>query len=107
VLIAGLIIGSVAGVSLNDYLLRLFLPAIPALLEAIDLSRLHLGASRQKGQIEAAADKLWAIGVNDPHSVLLSDCRRLQDQTYRLRLDAPRVASWLYKLRRASAVSPK
>lgn len=100
-LVAGLIIGAVADVSLNEYLLRLFLPTVPALLDTIDMSRLHWSTSSQKGCIEAAADDLWATGVDDLTSVTPADGRRLQDQTYRLRLDAPRVANWLYRLRRA------
>jgi hypothetical protein len=101
-LVAGVTIAAVADVGLNEYLLRIFLPTVPALLDTIDLSRLHWSASHQKGQIETAADDLWAAGMHDLSAVTPADCRRLQDQTYRLRLDCPRVPYWLYKLRWAS-----
>jgi len=101
-LVAGVTIAAVADVSLNDYLLRLFLPTVPALLDTIDLSRLHWSTSHQKGRIETAADDLWEAGLQDLAAVTPADCRRLQDQSYRLRLDCPRVAYWLYKARRDS-----
>jgi hypothetical protein len=102
VLVAGLIVGAVNSVTLPDYLLRLFLPSVPALLDTIDMSRSHWSISRQKGQIESAADALWATGVHDLTSVTADDCRRMQDQAYRLRLDGPRVSYWLYRLRLTS-----
>lgn len=102
VLAAGLIIGVASDVTLSDYLLRLFLPMVPALLDTIDMFRSHWATSRQKGQIEHAADGLWALAVHDLTAVTLDDCRRLQDQSYRLRRDGPRVPSWLYRLRHDS-----
>lgn len=102
VFLTGLVIGGVAHLSLTDYLLRLFLPSVPALLDTIDLSRAHWSTSKQKGQIEIAADNLWTTGIHDPSAITEADCRQLQDQTYRLRFNGPRVASWLYHLRRAS-----
>lgn len=41
VLAAGLIIGAVADVTLNEYLQRLLLPVVPSLLDTIDLGRMH------------------------------------------------------------------
>jgi hypothetical protein len=101
-LVAGVVIGAATHVGLTTYLLRLFLPTVPALLDTIDLSRLHWSTSQDKARIEAAADDLWNRGVDSLSAVTTADCRQLQDQSYQLRLHGPRVATWLYKLRHAS-----
>jgi SMODS-associating 4TM effector domain len=102
VFIAGVTVGGFTHLSLTDYLVRLFLPSVPALLDTIDLSRTHWSTSRQKGDIEMEADTLWSTGVQQIDAVTDDDCRRLQDQVYRLRLHGPRVATWLYKMRRGN-----
>lgn len=99
--IAGIVIAIVWDLSTTDYLVRLFLPSVPALLDTIDLARTHRQTAAEKKKIEDDADDLWEKGLQDPSNVTLPfECRRLQDQTYRLRLDGPRVAYWLYRLRR-------
>lgn len=101
-LVAGVIVGAAAHVGLTNYVLRLFLPTVPALLDTIDLSRAHWATSQRKARIEAAADDLWATGVRTLSAVTVADCRQLQDQSYELRRHGPRVATWLYKLRHDS-----
>jgi hypothetical protein len=102
ILLVGVAVALRSEATLSNYLLRIFLPTLPALLETIDMARLNWATSRLKGEIESAADALWQAGVEDLTSVTDMDARTLQDQTYRLRLQAPRIAKWLYLMRRAS-----
>jgi hypothetical protein len=101
-LLAGIIVGIAAHLSLGDYLLKLFLPSQPAFLDTIDLYRSHLRQSSDKGAVEAAADGLWAAGATDRSAVTAADCRHLQDEAYRLRRYGPQIPQWFYKLRRGS-----
>lgn len=100
ILLTGVAIAVLANLSTTDYLVRLFLPSVPALLDTIDLARTHWQTAAEKKKIEDDSDDLWNKALQDPSNVTLLDCRRLQDQSYRLRLDGPRVAYWLYRIRR-------
>jgi hypothetical protein len=99
--VAGLAMGIVAGVSLSGYLIELFLPSLPAFLDATELIRSHRSASAQKARLERMTNKLWERGGADHGSVALSDCRSVQDLSYRLRRHNPQVAQWYYLLNRA------
>lgn len=99
VFVAGVLFGLFGSDNLSSYLLGIFLPTVPALLDTIDMSLSHQAASRRKAQIEHAADGHWAAGIRSLSGVTLGDCRQLQDQSCRLRADCPRVPSWLYHLR--------
>ena len=100
VLVAGIIIALCAHLLLVDYLIRLFLPSIPVLLDMIDLGRQHLHTSKLKGQIESSSDALWRHAAASGFRMSVSKCRDLQDATFRLRMTAPRVANWFYLLNR-------
>jgi hypothetical protein len=101
-LLAGVVMALAAHLTLSDYLLKLFLPSQPAFLDTIDLYRTHLRQSRDKGDVEEAADSLWAKGVADGDAVAAADCRQLQDQSYRLRLNGPQIPQWFYRVRRGA-----
>lgn len=101
-LLAGIVMGLAAHLSLGDYLLKLFLPSQPAFLDTIDIYRGHLRQSSNKGGVETAADDLWVAGVADPQAVTSVACRQLQDQSYLLRRHGPQIPRWFYKLRRGS-----
>jgi hypothetical protein len=98
--IAGIIMGVAAHVSLAGYLIMLVLPSQPAFLDAIELVRSHWSAGKQKAELEALTDALWEKGVADPTTVTITDCREVQDHSYRLRRHSPQVAQWYYRLRR-------
>jgi hypothetical protein len=98
--LAGIGMGLIAHVSLAGYLIKLFLPSQPALLDSIELVRNHLRQSARKRELEELADSLWEAGCRTPTGVTSQDCRDLQDQSYRLRLDGPGVAQWYYTVRR-------
>jgi hypothetical protein len=99
-LIAGIVMGVVAHVSLAGYLIMLFLPSQPAFLDAMELIRSHRAAGDQKGRVETMTDALWEKGAADPTLVTVADCRAVQDHSYRLRRHSPQVAEWYYRLRR-------
>ncbi len=98
--IAGIIMGVAANVSLTGYLIMLFLPSQPAFLDAIELIRSHRAAGEQKGRVETMTEHLLAKGAADPGAVTVTDCRAVQDHSYRLRRHSPQVAEWYYRIRR-------
>jgi hypothetical protein len=100
-LLATIIIGLAADVSLADYLIRLFLPSTPAIVDATDLARAHCDLSQRKQKIELASDGLLEEERSNG-AVDAQDCRRLQDQIFEVRRRTPRVAWSIYSLRRKS-----
>jgi hypothetical protein len=96
----GLIIFSVAHVSLADYLVIVFLPSQPAFLDTIDLFRGHLGMARNKHVLENQTTKLWENGSHSLGSVTEQDCREVQDQAYRLRRSGMQVPQIVYNILR-------
>ena len=94
--IAGLVMFSVAHVSLAEYLVIVFLPSQPAFLDTIDLFRGHLRIGRDKEAIEVQTTKLWNDGTTSPGSVTEQDCREVQDQTYRLRRSGMQIPQIVY-----------
>jgi hypothetical protein len=98
--IAGVIMGWADGVSLAAYLVQLFLPSMPAFLDALELADAHQKASERKEKIEGMTSVLWARGLVDPASVTTEEVRQVQDHSYRQRRDNPQVAEWHYQLHR-------
>jgi hypothetical protein len=98
-LVATVIIGVATSISLADYLLRLFLPSMPAMVDAADLARAHHDIARRKQKIERSSDDLLerarATGAIDADA-----CRRLQDQIFELRRRPPRISWAVYRFRR-------
>jgi hypothetical protein len=99
-LVAGVIMGVVAHLSLADYLVKIFLPSQPAFLDTADLFLSHLNRSHDKERLEHNIDELFATGAIDLSRVSAEDCRRIQDNAFQLRRDGPQVAEWFYRLRR-------
>lgn len=98
--VAGVIMGWADGVTLSAYLVQLFLPSMPAFLDALELADAHQKASERKAKIEEMTGELWARGLTDLASVTLEEIRRVQDHSYRQRRHNPQVAEWHYRLRR-------
>lgn len=92
-------IGIVRHITLADYLVSIFLPSLPALLDGVESIRAHLDASRVKGELEADMTErlLMPGGVAD-----FAVCRAFQDQIFAQRGADPVVADCYYKWRRAA-----
>lgn len=103
ILFAGtVVLGTVLQVQLGEYLIKLGLPITPALLDAVELGRIHLRfAGRREALVRDLTD-VWKAYKHVRADLPVSECRRLQDEAYRLRRDAPRVPRWYYKLRRSA-----
>ncbi|MGH7188058.1 MAG: S-4TM family putative pore-forming effector, partial [Acetobacteraceae bacterium] len=94
-LLATVIIGAAAHASLAEYLIRLFLPSQPALMDSVDLIRTHSSIAARRLRVEQRAEDL-ATNENATEA----DCRGLQDQMFEIRHKPPRVPNWFYRLRR-------
>jgi hypothetical protein len=94
-LLVTIAIGVVEGASLSEYLIRLFLPSMPALMDGTDLARTHRQVAERRSHVEESAERLL-LNVDTSQE----DVRRLQDQIFEIRRQPPRVPNWFYRLRR-------
>lgn len=92
----GIGIAAVRGMTLADYLISIFMPSLPALLDAVDFIRAHLTASRVKGELEAEMTESLLAG----NGVDFGVCRSFQDRLFTQRGADPVVAEPYYRLRR-------
>jgi len=99
-LVAGLVMATVTHITVGGYLIKVFLPSQPAFLDTLDLFRGHLRQSQEKEALELTTTELWNRGVGDLASVRAQDCRKVQDQSYRLRRRGIQIPQLIYKLRR-------
>lgn len=81
--------------SLAAYLLGLFLPSQPALMDALAIWRTHREIARRKERVERAAEDLLLAG-----EVTAEACRGIQDQVFEIRRQPPRVPNFFYAARR-------
>lgn len=89
--IFGMVIALVQQATLAGYLTTIALPSLPAVLDAIDLSKKHFLASSRLQHLEDETNTMF--DKNDcSHEAL----REIQDQIFDLRRDAPPVAGWFY-----------
>ncbi|MER6167105.1 S-4TM family putative pore-forming effector [Streptomyces violaceorubidus] len=95
-----IIFALVRDMTLLTFLVALFLPSTPALLDTIELARSHWQQSTKRRQVEDDIHDVWDAYQEAPGSVPIGECRRLQDATYLLRRDGPPVPGAFYKLRR-------
>lgn len=84
---------------LDTYLVAVLLPVLPAVLDAIELADAHRKYGDEREHLEQRIDELLdRLGDGEP--VLLSECRAIQDESYRVRAAAPLVPDWYYWRRR-------
>ncbi|MBX6750530.1 MAG: hypothetical protein IRY85_12830 [Micromonosporaceae bacterium] len=102
-LVVGLIIALTCDLSLADYLVRVFLPSAPVLLDAVELGRAHWRHAAARQRIEHTINELWDQYVSKPESLTVAECRAIQDATYILRRDGPRVPGFFYAIRKSSS----
>lgn len=96
--LATVAVGLVADFELDEYLIRLGLPVTPALLGAVELGRTHLRFARRREALVRDMTELWKTHKSALGDLPVSECRRVQDEAYRLRRDAPRVPGLYYKV---------
>ena len=98
--LTGVVIAVSMNLTLADYLVKLFLPTSPALLDAVELSRSHRTTSATRTDDVVAIDDLYNSHRGDLGSVPDHDVRAVQDASFTARTNTPRVPSWFYKIRR-------
>jgi hypothetical protein len=99
-LIATLIIGTVLGLSLGEYLLRLGVPVLPACLDLLDIAKANSQAADTKRRLEDQADMLLTRACSTAIPPTITECRELQDGIYTTRL-LPGVPNWMYEITRS------
>lgn len=96
---ATVIVGIVAGTSFSDYLVRLGLPSLPALLITGDLFSGHRAQARSKQRVEMAADADWEAALAQKTPPDPARCRELQDTIFETRASGNPIPKWYYRLR--------
>lgn len=91
--IFGIIMAVGIGSSLATYLVAIAMPSLPALLDALDMSRGHWRAADARQLLEDAIE----LHMTED-GVTRSSLREIQDQLYVLRREAPLVPEWYYKI---------
>jgi hypothetical protein len=104
--------GTLSDMTLVAFLVALFLPSAPALLDATELGIAHVSQAGEQTHHEKAIEAAFlkaARKVEEPNGLVKNSraARRIQDQSYRLRRSHERVPTWFHKLstNRSSTVS--
>jgi len=97
--VVSIVIAVVLQLSVGEYLLRLGLPILPALLDVWDIATANETLGRRRASIAGEANRLYtrAREAGVPPSV--HDCRRLQDEIFSSRR-VMQVPEWFYRLTR-------
>ena len=95
----GLAIALARDLSLADYLIKIFLPSSPALLDCTELARSHWRHATRRENAEHDIQDIWDAHRDDPAGIDPGACRNIQDTAYLLRRHSPRVPDFIYKLR--------
>lgn len=98
-MVATLVLGVALHLNLGDYLLRLGLPVLPAVLDVFDIATGNAALGRSRGRLAHEADRLYeqACDTGVPPTIL--ECRALQDEIYATRRTVG-VPSWFYRVTR-------
>lgn len=94
--------GVAADLTLPDFLVRLFLPSAPALLDGVELAASHITHARERRKVEDAATTAWQAHLRGEW-ITVEMVRRVQDSAFQLRRDQPRVPNFVYQIRRSSS----
>lgn len=98
--VLGLVVALARDLSLAAYLIKIFLPSSPALLDCTELARSHWRHATRRENAEQDIQDIWDAHRNDPASIDPVACRNIQDTAYLLRRHGPRVPRLFYKLRK-------
>lgn len=82
--------------SVYDFLILLFLPTAPALLDLADLILSHHRHGQAKGRTEDNIRELLQR-LTGGEQIDRDECRRVQDAIYQLRCTGPRIPAWFYR----------
>ena len=99
----GLAIALARDLSLAGYLIKIFLPSSPALLDCTELARSHWRHATRRENAEHDIQDVWDAHRDDPAAIDPAACRNIQDTAYLLRRHGPRVPGFFYQLRRPAA----
>lgn len=100
VVFGGLTVAIALHMSIGEYLIKVFLPSSPALLDTSELAVAHWRHADARHRAERRVEELWHIYRTRPADVPVDECRRVQDAAFVLRRSAPRVPGLFYRLRR-------
>jgi hypothetical protein len=101
VVIGVVAVGIVGGMSLTDWLITFALPSLPAALDASELADAHRRMADRKGKNEdELLQPLWSSELAAPGALSPTDCRRVQDESFRLRSRGLQVPDWFFWRRR-------
>lgn len=99
VLGATVVIAVVSNMEVGEYLLRLGLPVMPAVLDMLDVANRNKHLSETRGALAARADGLYQRARVTGHPPTSGEVRDLQDGLYVSRCSMG-VPGWLYRLTR-------
>ena len=95
----GLSIALARDLSLAGYLIKIFLPSSPALLDCIELAHSHWRHATRREDAEQDIQDIWDAHCGDPAGIDPAACRNVQDTAFLLRRHGPCVPGFFYKLR--------
>lgn len=101
--VLGLALALYLDMSLAGYLVKLFLPVCPALLDCVELAGAHRRHAARREEALREIQNLWEANRADPAGVGPADCRRVQDAAYLARRDGPKIPGVFYRLRRGAS----
>lgn len=82
--------------STGDFLAKLFVPLVPALLDLSELPRQHQDAAQARERLEESIQDLWQRHAAG-RPITASDCREVQDSIFEMRTSTPPVATWVHR----------
>jgi SMODS-associating 4TM effector domain len=96
-LLLTIVLGLALDLSLGEYLLRLGVPVLPAILDLFDVAGSNAALGRSRARIADEADKLYITARDSAVPPSVDECRSLQDQIFATRrvMGAP---AWFYRL---------
>lgn len=95
----GLAVALARDLTLAAYLIKIFLPSSPALLDCTELARSHWRHATRRENAEQEIQDIWDAHCADPAGIDPAACRNVQDTAYLLRRHGPRVPGFFYKIR--------
>jgi hypothetical protein len=104
-LTAGILVAVIRELTLASYLIKIFLPSSPAVLDSLELARAHWRHAAAREEVEHQIYDLWKAHQTSPAAIPVAQCREIQDAAFLLRRDGPRVPALFYRLRLKSAAA--
>jgi hypothetical protein len=95
-------VGVIVGMTLTEWLVTFALPSLPAALDASEIADAHrrIADAKQRDEDELL-QPLWNHELAAPGTLTWEDCRRVQDESFRLRSRGLQVPEWFFWRRRA------